>query len=122
MEYITLNDTDILAVNRGMHANEAGSIVYRGMHNTLHTIDFAACAANYKAIHSSATGNCIGERKVDEFFFIFYTSGIRTKVTFNNRYVADVFHRRLLRGSRTQRFLALQKLIAEARCTTYDLS
>lgn len=118
MAYIVIRDTDLLAVNRGKTENESGSILYRGMH----AIDFETCAVNFKNEHANASGHCIGERKIDECCFIFYTSGMKTKVVFTQKYVSNIFRRHLLSGSKTRRFLALQKLITEAKYTTFDLS
>ena len=122
MEYIVIPDTAIRAVNRGKQENEASSIVYRDENGELHSIDFDVCATNYKAEHESSSGNCIGERKIDEYYFVFYTSGIKTKIVFKKMYVGNLFRYHRLNGSKANRFLQLQKLISETRYTTYDLS
>ena len=111
MEYIVIPDTAIWAVNRGKQENESSNI-----------IDFEACATNYKAEHESSSGNCIGERKMDKYCFVFYTSGIKTKIVFREMHVSNQFGYHLLSGSKANRFLQLQKLISETRYTTYDLS
>lgn len=122
MEYVVIPDTAIRAVNRGKRENESSNIVYRDKHGRLHSIDFDVCTINYKTEHESSSGNCIGERKADENCFVFYTSGIKTKVIFKKIYVFNITHYHLLGGSRSSRFLALQKLINETKYTTYDLS
>ena len=122
MEYIVIPDTAIWAVNRGKQENEVSSIVYRDENGELHSIDFDVCATNYKAEHESSLGNCIGERKMDEYYFVFYTSGIKTKIVFKKIHVGNLFRYHLLSGSKANRFLQLQKLIGETRYTTYDLS
>ena len=122
MEYIVIPDTAIIAVNRGKQENESSSIVYRDKKDTLHSIDFEVCASNFKAEHESSSGNCIGERKMDECYFIFYTSGIKTKIVFKKMHVRNLFRYHLLSGSKANRFLQLQKLIGETRYTTYDRS
>ena len=122
MEYIIIPDTAIIAVNRGKQENESSNIVYRDNKNQLHSIDFDVCAANFKAENESSSGNCIGKRKLDEHYFIFYTSGIKTKIIFKKIYVFNPTHYHLLAGSKSSRFLALQKLINETKYTTYDLS
>ena len=122
MECILIPDTAIWAVNRGKQENEASSIVYRDENGELHSIDFDVCATNYKAEHESSSGNCIGERKIDEYCFVFYTSGIKTKIVFKKMYVGNLFRYHRLSGSKATRFLQLQKLIGETRYTTYDLS
>ena len=122
MEYIVIPDTAIWAVNRGKQENEVSSIVYRDENGELHSIDFDVCATNYKAEHESSSGNCIGERKMDKYCFVFYTSGIKTKIVFKKMHVSNLFRYHLLSGSKANRFLQLQKLIGETRYTIYDLS
>ena len=122
MEYIVIPDTAIRAVNRGKHENESNNIVYRDKSGRLHSIDFETCAVNYMAEHPTSSGKCIGERKQDECYFIFYTSGIKTKVVFDKMYVGNMFRHHLLSGSKVFRFLALQNLINETKYITYDLS
>ena len=122
MEYIVIPDTAIWAVNRGKQENESSNIVYRAEKGELHSIDFDVCAANFKTEHESSSGNCIGERKMDGYYIVFYTSGIKTKILFNKMYVGNVFRYHRLSGSKAKRFLELQKLISETRYTTYDLS
>ena len=122
MEYIVIPDTAIWAVNRGKQENEVSSIVFRDENGELHSIDFDVCATNFKAEHESSSGNCIGERKMDKYCFVFYTSGIKTKIVFKKMHVSNLFRYHLLSGSKATRFLALQNLINETRYTTYDLS
>ena len=122
MEYIVIPDTAIRAVNPGKQENESSNIVYRDEKGELHSIDFDVCAANFKTEHESSSGNCIGERKMDGYYIVFYTSGIKTKILFNKMYVGNVFRYHRLSGSKANRFLELQKLIGETRYTTYDLS
>ena len=122
MKYIVIPDTAIGAVNRGKQENESSHIIYRDKSGRGHSIDFDVCATNFKAEHDASSGNCIGERKIDECYFVFYTSGIKTKIVFKKFYVGNMFQYHLLSGSRTNRFLKLQKLINETRYTTLDLS
>lgn len=122
MEYIVIPDTAIRAVSRGKQENESSNIVYRDEKGDLHFIDFDVCATNFKAEHEASSGNCIGERKMDEFYFIFYSSGIKTKIVFKKMHVGNLFRYHLLSGSKANRFRKLQKLISETRYTTYGLS
>ena len=122
MEYIVIPDTAIWAVNRGKQENESSNIIYRDKSGRGHSIDFDVCATNFKAEHGTSSGNCIGERKFDEYYFIFYTSGIKTKIVFKIMHVSNLFRYHLLSGSKANRFLQLQKLIGETRYTIYDLS
>ena len=122
MEYIIVSDASIIAVNRGTKSNEASSIIYRNGNGELHTIDFETCANNYKAEHSNASQYCIGERKMDESYFLFYTSGIKTKIVFDKMYVGNLFRRHFLSGRKTLRFLGLHHCINQTRYTTLDLS
>jgi len=122
MEYIVIPDTAIRAVNHGKQENESSNIVYRDKSGRLHSIDFEACSINYKAEHKDYSGNCIGERNVVENYFIFYTSGVKTKVVFRKLHVGNMLCYHRLTGSKTARFLSLQNLINETKYTTYDLS
>ena len=65
---------------------------------------------------------CIGERKMDECYFVFYTSGIKTKIVFEKMYVFNTFHLRRLYGDKATRFLELWNLINKTNYTIYDLS
>ena len=122
MEYIIVPDTAIIAINRGIKSNEASSLIYRNDNGELHIIDFEACANNYKAEHSNASQYCIGERKMDENYFLFYTSGIKTKIIFDKMYVGNLFRHHFLSGKKNARFLGLQHYINQTRYTTLDLS
>ena len=122
MNFIIVQDTDIVAVNRGKKENESSSIIYRDNTGLLHEIDFHTCALNYKAEHKSSSEYCIGERKSDEAYFLFYTSGIKTKVVFKKHYDMNLLRYHLLKGSKASRFHSLQKLICETNFRTYDLS
>jgi len=122
MEYIVIPDTAIVAVNRGKQENESSNIVYLDKYAIAHTIDFDTCSANFKKEHPASSGSCIGERNVAEHYFLFYTSGIKTKVVFQKKRVYNFFHNHRLCGSKTARFLSLQKLINQTRFSTYDLS
>ena len=96
--------------------------IYRDKNGRGHSIDFDVCATTFKAEHGTSSGNCIGERKMDECYFVFYTSGIKTKIVFKTMHVGNLFQHHLLSGSRANRFLRLQELINETRYTTLDLS
>ncbi|MBQ8381490.1 MAG: hypothetical protein IJY18_06310 [Clostridia bacterium] len=122
MNFIIVRDTDIVAVNRGKKENESSGIIYRDNTGSLHEIDFHTCALNYKAEHNYASDYCIGERKSDEMYFLFYTSGIKTKVVFQKHYVVDPFCFHPLKGSKASRFHSLQELICETNFSTCDLS
>ena len=122
MECIVIPDTAIIAVNCGRQENEASSIIYRDKRDKWHTIDFETCALNYKAEYKNSSGKCIGERKMDECYFVFYTSGIKTKVVFEKMYVRNHFWRyRFCRLDKGSRFLELRYLINKSNYTTYDL-
>ncbi len=122
MDYIIVSDTSIVAVNRGVKDNEASGIVYRNSDRELHIIDFETCARNYKAEHGNASQCCVGERKIDESYFVFYTSGIKTKIVFDKMYVSNFFRHHLLSGNKNFRFLDLQFRLNQTRYTTLDLS
>ena len=122
MDYIVIPDTAIFAVNRGKKENESSNIVYKDKKGNLHSIDFESCAINFSEEHKNSSGICVGERKKDECYFIFYTSGMKTKVVFKQAYVCNIFNFLLLSGSKTSRFQQLNDLINETKYRTYDLS
>ena len=90
MEYIVIPDTAIIAVNLGRQENESSNIVYCDKKGECHSIEFDACATNYKAEHESASVNCIGERNMDKYWFVFYTNGIKTKIVFQKMHVVNL--------------------------------
>ena len=122
MDYIVIPDTAIFAVNRGKKENESSNIVYKDEKGNVHSIDFGSCAINFSDEHKDSSGICVGERKINENYFIFYTSGIKTKVVFRQACVLNIFDFHLLRGSKTSRFQQLNDLINETKYRTYYLS
>jgi len=122
LEYLVVSDTSIVAVNCGTTRSASAGLLYRDRGGVLHTIDFETCARNCKAEHSDASQCCIGERKMDEGYFLFYTSGVKTKIVFDKLYVSNFFRHRVLSGRKTIRFLKLQQLINQSKYTTIDLS
>lgn len=122
MKCIILNDTSIFAVNRGRQENESSNIIYRDEEGMLRSVDFDICAENFKKEHNNSSGNCIGERNINESFFVFYTSGIKTKIVFRKNRVSSLFRYHFLSGSKVSRFQTLQELINSTGYSTYDLS
>lgn len=122
ISYITINDNDIFAVNRGKQANVSNEIIYRDRKGKFHSIDFAVCAENFKKENPNSSGVCIGERNSTDSFFVFYTSGLKTKIIFKKLYVFSFNKIKLLTGTKHQRFSTLQKLIRETKYTTFDLT
>ena len=122
MEYVVIPDTAIFAINIGRQDNESSNIVYRDENGRLHSIDFEICAANYSAEHNTASKNCIGERNRKELYFIFYTSGIKTKVVFEKIQVGNILRYHRLSGSIVTRFLELRTSIIKTKYTTHALS
>lgn len=122
MEYIAIPDTCVIDLRLGTKDNEPGAILYRDENGEIRTIDFETCAANYKAEHMDASASCIGQRKMDEGYFVLYTSGVKTKILFEKKYAGNILHRRFLSGSRNSRFLRLQHRINQTGYTTLDLS
>ncbi len=122
MEYIEIPDTAIVSIHCGKQNNGPDHIIYRDQTGNLHTIDFEVCARNFLQEHPQSSGNCIGLRKADEHYFIFYTSGQKTKIVFKKLHVY-IYHRPFsLTGSLVTRFLSLWCIINKTKYTTYDLS
>jgi len=119
MNYITIQDTDIVAVNRG---NKSSTIIYLDEYGVSHEIDFHTCALNYKSEHKTASDFCIGDRNIDEAYFLFYTSDKKVKVIFKKHYVFNLFRHHYFKGSKFYRFHTLQKMILDANYRTYDMS
>lgn len=119
-EYV-IYDHQLLSVNRSKKENESDCIIYDGTKGKSRIIEFDVCAKNYKDEHPDSSGLCVGERKIDEKYFIFYTSGIKTKIIFKKKHVFRIGWK-LLAGERDARFLEFQKLLNETKYTTRDLS
>lgn len=121
---IIIKDSAIIAVNRSKEKNVADSIVYRDRKNQCHEITFEVCAKNYQREKNTIVSNCIGERNIHELYFCFYTSGLKTKITFKKRSYISRFMNpfNMLKGTNESRFLQLQKLIDETKYITYDLT
>ena len=56
MDFIIIQDTDILTVNRSKQENDASSIIYRDKLGLLHSIDFDTCALNFAAEYNNSSG------------------------------------------------------------------
>lgn len=118
---ILIDDFQIVAINKSKDDNFTDNIIYQDIHGRLHTIDFLTCANNY-ANNRKTSSRCVGERNVVEEYFLFYTSGMKTKVIFRKKYVFNLFGKKILYGTRNKRFNQLHHLINETKYTTYDLS
>ncbi len=122
-EYIIIEDSAVFAIHIGTKEDKSGNIIYKDKKGDFHTIDFASCSLNYKEQHKNSSALCVGERDVADGSFIFYTSGIKTKLSFKKRYIlSTVFAPRILKGAKNKRFHTLNALINRAGFTTYDLS
>ena len=122
IEYITIYDTDIYAINIGLQENGRGNIIYKDRNGDFHTIDFKSCSLNFNEEHKTNSGVCVGERNILEWCYIFYTSGIKTKVIFKKGYELNILKTHALKGSKKKRFHALSILINNAGFTTFDMS
>ncbi len=117
---IIVYDHQIFAVNRNEAGNFSDCLVYKSK-DGLHQIDFEGCALNYKIEHPTSSGRCIGDRNIEEGYFLLYTNGIKTKIIFEKRFVFEL-QNPLLHGTKHQRFSQLRKIIQETKYTTYDLT
>ena len=118
MDYIIITDNQLLFFNQASKENESGSIIYKDNQGFFHTIDLEVCAVNFKKEHANSVGTCVGERNSIELYYIFYTSGIKTKLVFQNKFI----FRGGLRGTRAKRFLNFQQAFSQSKYTTYDLT
>ena len=121
-DYIVITDDCIDFFNRGSD-DTSKNIIYRDESGGLHEINLKACTENFAAENPNFSDKCVGERNILEWCYIFYTSGIKTKVVFKKRFVRNsLFIRRRLVGSKSKRFHELGGLINQVGFTTYDLS
>ena len=118
---IIIHDHQIVHVNRSKAGNEADSLIYRDESGALHQIDFDVCARNYAEVNQLGSGYCIGERNIEEGYFLLFTSGIKTKIIFQKAFTFR-FQNYFLYGKKRQRFWQLQKLLMETKYSTYDLT
>ena len=70
---VIVPDTNIIAINRGTADNLDNSIIYRDKDCKLHKIDLKSCAENFQAKNTLYSGNYVGERKIDNYFFLLYS-------------------------------------------------
>lgn len=119
---IIIKDSDIISINRSKKENQADSLLYRDKKGKLHIIDFEFCAKNYRSEKGKTALKCVGERNIDELYFRFYTSGLKTKIIFKKNYIASIMSRDILRGTNRNRFLQLQNFMDETKYKTTDLS
>ena len=80
MEIIVCDD-QIVALNGGLAENQANGIFYTDK-DGVHEIVFEACARNYREENGVQDGRCIAERNISENYYLFYTSGVKTKIVF----------------------------------------
>ena len=109
-------DHNIIAINQSN-----STIVVRDGKG-VHTIDLNSCAASFKNEHGNSDGTCVGDRNAKGKYFCLNTSGIATMIYFKRLYICNPFGKKLLFGSRMQRFHQLQKAITELGYRTYDLT
>ena len=117
---IVIYDHQILSVNRSKAGNFSDTIGYKTK-DGLHQIELEECAKNFQEAYPTSSGRCIGERNREQGHFLLFTNGIQTKIVFRKAFVFR-FQNSLLYGSRRQRFSQLQKLLAQTKYTTYDVT
>lgn len=122
IEYITIYDTDIFAINIELQENGSGNIIYKDRNGDFHTIDFKSCSLNFNEEHKNSSEGCVGERNIVDWCYIFYTSGIKTKVIFKKGYVLNIFKNYTLKSSKKKRFHTLSLLINNSGFRTFDMS
>lgn len=79
-------------------------------------IDFDRCAKNY-SLERGKVCKCVATRDVTKLAFTFYTYP-QTSLIFKKSFLKDL----IASKSATRKFLDMQKAIAEAGYTSYDLS
>ena len=114
--FAQVSDHEILAVN-------PFNIIYRDKSGNPHTIDYDACIENYRK-ETGYLGRyaCVGERDITKMCICFYTSGIYTVISFDKLYVFNLFGKRVISGTRVQRFHQLCNRMKMNGYITRDLS
>ncbi len=118
---IIVYDTDVIAINRSKKENTSDSIIYKDNKGDLHTIELDVCSNNYSEL-TGQRNNCVGGRKIDEYYILLYTSGLLTKIVFSKFYVFRPTRFIGLSGTRNARFLKFISLLNETKYRTRDLS
>lgn len=118
---IIVYDTDVVAINRSKKENQSDSIIYKDNEGDLHTIELDMCAKNYSEL-AGYESNCVGGRKIDEYYILLYTSGLLTKIVFSKFFVFRPTRFLGLSGTRNARFLKFISLLNETKYRTRDLS
>ena len=113
---IKICDHNIMAINQ----LDKTIIVRKG--KNLNTIDLKVCADNFKNEYGTENGKCVGDRNAEQKYFILYTSGINTSISFKKLYIPNPFGTKILFGNRTQRFMQLKKALEQLGYSTYDLA
>ena len=115
-------DHQIRAVTRSNADGQDSSIVYADTNGKIHSISLESNVQNYKNENPICSNRCVGARKIDDKYFILYTSGVKTKIIFKKLYVLRYNKNNLFTGKRNSRFQEFQRLLGEANYTTFDLS
>ncbi len=113
-------DHQILGIERAKNGILSRSLIFK-VNKEIHSVDFEECAENYLEKRQTSNDRCIGERNIEKGFYLLFTDNTKTKILFQKSFL---FHsqKRLLHGTKQQRFLQLQKWITQAEYTTFDLT
>lgn len=119
--YSVIYDHQLVAIDRNIATNVSDSLVFRDKKGILHMIDFATCAQNYRKEKHLSSSRCIGERNLKEFYFVIYSSGVKTQILFKKRHVFSFGKRKLLHGTRFERILQFQQKLKEMKYTVREI-
>ncbi len=117
----TVYDHQIRHINRDNKENNSCFIVYED-NEGLHTIDLNSCADNYRTETKRGSRTCVGERNSMQWYFLLYTSGVKTKIVFKKTFIFNLSGKYLFSGSRESRFSQVRKILTDAKYTTFDIT
>ncbi len=108
------NDYEVYSEYEIFEISEKGLVFKNG-----YQIDFSVCAENFKREYPESRGQCVGERDMSTWHFMFYDApkSIMVKFIPKNR-LREFFSK----NNTPKRFTSLQNKILEYGYTTYDMS
>ena len=109
---ITFEDYDCFSENDIMGISKEGISL-----NPFRFVNFKECAYNFKQI-GGGSGKCVGERKITDLSFVFYTSPKPVMIKFIEK---NKFIEFITKENTISRFHKLQKQIVKYGYTTRDM-
>ncbi len=121
LTYRFVPDDIIVAAKSVKNGDEEDSVIYIAKGKRICKIDLNECVENFQKEFGIANGRCVGDCDINNGYFLFYTSGMKTKIEFKRFFVFNVFGKRLMCGSRSKRFDQFASILCNAGFTTRDM-